>query len=218
MAGTFIPHFATAGSGNLPPAAQPALYTELMKAPHLPLTQLSEYVRPIPVNSPTLLTRKPLHGNADLYSQHDNRHALKHLLQYFIDAQEDLSSQLTVEQATAYLQQQAGNGYPEAQDLLEKLGAPEDLTTAKAATAKTTSFRTSTYDTLLSLPVVGSATKAFVRRSERLKARKLVSSTGNVKLPAVVTPQIRIPAPDETVTKEDIRQDSERQTGIKRGS
>ena len=79
-----------------------------MKAPHLPLTQLSEYVRPIPVNSPTLLTRKPLHGNADLYSQHDNRHALKHLLQYFIDAQEDLSSQLTVEQATAYLQQQAG--------------------------------------------------------------------------------------------------------------
>ena len=34
-----------------------------------------------------------------------------------------------------------------------------------------------------------------------------MSSTGNVKLPAVVTPQIRIPAPDETVTKEDIRQD-----------
>ncbi len=200
--GTFIPQSATAGSGSAPSTAQPALYAELMKKPHLPLNQLSEYVRPIPVNSPKLLTRKPLHGNADLYSQHDNRHALKHLIQYFITDQEYLSSPLTVEQATAYLQQQAGNGYPEAQDLLAQLGAPEDI-----LTAKTTSLRTSTYDTLLSLPVVGSATKAFARRSERLQVKKLLSSAGNIKLPAVVTPQIGIPAPDETVTKEDLRQD-----------
>ncbi len=204
IAATLIPHSATAGSGSPSPAAQPALYTELMKAPHLPISQLSEYVRPVPVNNPKLLTRKPLHGNADLYSQHDNRHTLKHLLQYFINDKEDLSSQLTVEQATVYLQQQAGNGYPEAQDLLEQLGAPEDILTTKTATDKA---RTSTYDALLSLPILGSATKAFAKRSERLQVKKLMSSAGSIKLPAVVTPQIGIPAPDETVTKEDLRQD-----------
>ncbi len=207
IAAIFIPHSATAGSGNPSPGTQPTLYTELMKAPHLPLTQLSEYVRPVPVNSPKLLTRKPLHGNADLYSQHDNRHTLKHLLQYFISDPEDLSSQLTVEQATAYLQQQAGNGYPEAQGLLEQLGAQEDLIISKTATVQTTSLRTNAYDTLLSLPILGSATTAFARRSERLQVKKLVSNAGSITLPAVVTPQIGIPAPDETVTKEDIRQD-----------
>ncbi len=112
-----------------------------------------------------------------------------------------------MEQATAYLQQQAGNGYPEAQGLLEQLGAQEDLIISKTATVQTTSLRTNAYDTLLSLPILGSATTAFARRSERLQVKKLVSNAGSITLPAVVTPQIGIPAPDETVTKEDIRQD-----------